>query len=175
MNSKNGYLNLDYATSIPKLTFNNIPQKYLNHELHYVMKSEKHQYYSTDGVKPGYWYKKLDFIPLDFDFIKLYAFQIDTGVELIDELQFKITDFDFMFNLKTNNIDEANTWFKYIDLFNKVYGTRYKYSVNITTLNENCDNYEISREKYNVMYSFPKNELEKISSLDIIKKILGNI
>lgn len=175
MKSQNGYFSVDYITSVQRLNFNNIPEKYVNHALHYVIKSEKHQYYSTENVKFGYWYTKLDFIPLEFDFIKLYAFDVDTGVELIDECKFKITDFNFMFNLKTDSIDEANIWSKYIDLFNKVHGTRFKYAVNITILNENYDNYEISRQKYNLIYSFPKNELDKISSLDIIKKILGNV
>ena len=175
MNTKNGYFIIDYLTSVQRLNFCNLPEKYINHALHYVIKSDKHQYYSTENVKFGYWYTKLDFIPLEFDFIKLYAFSLDTGVELIDEYHFKLSDFNFMFNLKTSNIDEANIWAKYIDLFNKVRGTRFKYAVNITSINEKYDNYEISREKYNLIYSFPQNELDQISSLDIIKKIIGEI
>lgn len=175
MNSKNGYFHIDYTTSVQRLNFHNVPQKYINHALHYVMKSSTHQYYSTENIKFGYWYTKPEFIPLEFDSIKLYAFDMDTGVECIDEYNFKISDFNFMFNLKTDNIDEANIWAKYIDLFNKVHNTRFKYGVNITLLNENYDNYEISRQKYNFIYSFPKNELEKIQSIDIIKKLIGNI
>lgn len=175
MNTKNGYFNIDFKKSLQRLSFDGIPQKYANHALHYVVESKKDNYYSTENLKYGYWYMLGDNVPLSFDCIKLYAFDLDNGVELIDEYKFNIADFNFMFNLKTNNIDEANTWIKYIDLFNKIKNVKVKYGVNIATINESYDNFEISREKYNKIYSFSESESIEISSFDIIKKIVGSI
>ena len=114
-------------------------------------------------------------VPLQFNYIRLYAFSLDTGVELIDEYKFNIVDFNFMLNFKTDSLDEANIWSKYIDLYNKVHNTRIKYAVNIVDSNGDYDNWEISREKYNFIYGLSELDLSKIHSVDIIKKIVGNI
>lgn len=175
MNTKNGYFSIDYNTSDLKLTFNKLPSKYENYALHYVIESKKHNFYSTENFKYNYWYTRSELVSPCFDYIKLYAFDLDTGVELIDEYDFNISDFNFMLNFKTDSLDEANLWGKYVDLYNKVHNTRIKYAVNISKLNESYDNWEISREKYNFIYGLSNSDLLKVPSVDIIKKIVGNI
>lgn len=175
MNSKNGYFTIDYTTSARKFTFSNIPEKYVNHAFHYVLENKRVKYFATENILKNYWYTRVDLIPIEFDIIKLYAFDIDSGVELIDEYEFDINHFNFILNLKTNNVDESTIWMKYIDLYNKSKNTKLKYALNITEYNQNFDNYEISREKYNSSYSFYEPYIDKIPSIDIIKKILGDI
>lgn len=173
MNTKNSYFSIDYKNSEMRLTFNSIPDKYENYALHYVIDHD--DFYSTENVKYNYWYTRCDMVPLQFNYIRLYAFSLDTGVELIDEYKFNIADFNFMLNFKTDSLDEANIWSKYIDLYNKVHNTRIKYAVNIVDSNGDYDNWEISREKYNFIYGLSELDLSKIHSVDIIKKIVGNI
>jgi len=175
MNTKNSYFTIDYKTSNIKFNFNNLPEKYKNHALHYVIESKRNGYYYTENFKYNYWYTRIDLTTLEFDYIKLYAFDFDTGVELIDEYVFNIHDFNFMLNFKTQDLDEANIWSKYIDLYNKIHGTRIKYAVNIENLNESYDNWVISRQKYNSIYGLSENDLTKVNSVDIIKKIVGDI
>ena len=175
MNTKNGYFKIDYKTSEIRIDFGYLPSKYKNCALHYVIESKNGCYYFTENVKYNYWYTRTDLVVLPFDYIRLYSFDFDTGVELIDEYVFNIHDFNFMLNFKTNSLDEANIWSKYIDLYNKVHDTRIKYAVNITKSNELYDNWVISREKYNFIYKLSESELSKIHSVDIIKKIVGNI
>lgn len=172
MKSKNNYFSVDYKTSQQKLWFNNIPAKFENHSLHYVMSSKRHEFFCTENVKYNHWYIRGDYIPLEFDYIKLYAFDLDSGVQLIDEYKFNITDFNIMFNFVTNDIDEANVWSKYVDLLNKSIGTRFKYVVNSNSNNESYDNYIISRESYNNVYGMSKNDLKNVPSLSIIKKLV---
>jgi len=175
MNTKNGYFKIDYKTSEIKFNFNNLPSKYENCALHYVIESKNAGYYFTENVKYNYWYTRTDLVVLPFDYIRLYSFDFDTGVELIDEYTFNIHDYNFMLNFKTNSLDETNIWSKYIDLYNKVHDTRIKYAVNITNLKESYDSWVISREKYNFIYKLSESELSKVHSVDIIKKIVGNI
>lgn len=175
MNTKNGYFSIDYTQSALRFNFNNLPIKYENYALHYVIESKKHEYYSTENFKYNYWYTRPDIVTLEFDYIRLYAFDIDSGVEFLDEYSFNVSDFNFMLNFKTDNLDEANVWSKYVDLYNKVHNTRIKYAVNISTLNDTYDNFEISRQKYNFIYGLLDSDLEKIQSVDIIKKLFGNI
>jgi len=173
MNTKNGYFSIDYKKSEMKLNFNSIPLKYENYALHYVIDHDN--FYSTENVKYNYWYTRSEIVPLQFNYIRLYAFSLDTGVELIDEYKFNIADFNFMLNFKTDSLDEANIWSKYIDLYNKVHNTRIKYAVNIMNLNDAYDNWEISRERYNLIRGLSKFDLLHVQSVDIIKKIVGDL
>lgn len=173
MKTKNGYFFIDFTKSTQKFTFANIPQKYSNYDLHYVIESKKDNYYSTENVNHNYWYTRVDFIPLRFDYMNLYAFDIDAGVELIDEYKFDIRDFNFMFNLKTNCDKEASIWGNYIDILNKTIDTNFKYGLNISSIDESYDNYEISREKYNMLPILSENHSKNVSSIDIIKKLIG--
>jgi len=175
MRSKNNFFNVKYTESFIKLTFANIPDRYFNHTLHYVISSKEHEFYSTETPEIGHWYLRTNIKSLQFDYIKLYAFSLENGVSLIDEYEFNIKDYNFMFNLKTSSLEDSRIWGSYIDLYNQTRGTNFKYQINMTEFNDEFDNFEISREKYNIIYNLESFDLNRVDSIEIIKKFIGTL
>ena len=110
MKTKNNFFNVKYVDSFIKLTFDNIPNRYFNHTLHYVISSKEHEFYSTETPQVGYWYLRTNIKSLQFDYIKLYAFSLEDGIDLIDEYYFDMKDYNFVFNLKTSNSEDSEVW-----------------------------------------------------------------
>jgi len=175
MKTKNNFFSVKYTDSFIKLTFNSVPDYYFNHTLHYVISSKEHEFYSTETPEIGYWYLRTNIKSLQFDYIRLYAFSMDDGMNLIDEYDFNIKDYNFMFNLKTNNLNDSRIWGSYIYLYNQTHGTNFKYYVNMTEFNDDLDNFEISREKYNIIYNLESSDLNDVPSVEIIKKFIGSL
>ena len=175
MKTKNNFFNVKYVDSFIKLTFDNIPNRYFNHTLHYVISSKEHEFYSTETPQVGYWYLRNNIKSLQFDYIKLYSFSLEDGIDLIDEYYFDMKDYNFVFNLKTSNSEDSEVWGSYIDLYNKTHGTNFKYYVNMTEFNHDLDNFEISREMYNTIYNLELSDLNNVPSVEIIKKYIGGL